>query len=45
MDARKGSLVMDARVMEVGEAAVLTMGAPGPNMEYGPGGARPLVHF
>ena len=32
-------------LLEVGEASVLTMGVPGPNMEYGPGGGRPLVHF
>jgi len=33
------------QMAELGPAAELTLGAPGPNLETNPGGSRPLVHF
>ena len=38
--------VFDARftIVEVGNASLVTMGPPGPMMEYNMGGGRPLVH-
>lgn len=32
-------------IVELGSATTLTLGAPGPNTEYGPAGSRPLVHY
>lgn len=32
-------------LVEVGTVSELTLGAPGPNYEYGLGGGRPQVHF
>lgn len=42
---RRNIMNVYTMLIDLGNASTITLGAPGPLMEYNLGGGRPLVHF